>query len=69
MKLKFEIKYYKEVPDGKVGTKLVEVDQEEIERVRKEYIRTGKCTHIVHDLPGYDYNVRKCIICGNIDLV
>lgn len=57
---------YREVNDG-VGTKLIEVSEEEVKAAEEKYAKTGECDCIyIYDEPGPIYNLRYCGICGNI---
>lgn len=57
---------YREVNDG-VGTKLIEVSEEEVKAAKEKYAKTGECDCIyIYDEPGPTYDLRYCGICGNI---
>ena len=61
-----EQQLYKEVPDG-VGTKCIEVSEEEVKVAKEKYAKTGECDCIyIYDEPGPIYDLRYCGICGNI---
>lgn len=57
---------YREVNDG-VGTKLIEVSEEEVKAAKEKYAKTGECDCIyIYDEPGPIYDLRYCGICENI---
>lgn len=59
-----ERQLYKEVKDS-IGTKCIEVSEEEVKAAKEEYAKTGKCNCIyIYDEPGFMYDLRYCGICG-----
>ena len=61
-----ERQLYREVWVG-LGTKCIEVSEEEVKAAKKEYAKTGECNCIyIYDEPGYIYDLRYCGICGKI---
>lgn len=57
---------YREVNDG-VGTKLIEVSEEEVKAAKEKYAKTSECDCIyIYDEPSPIYDLRYCGICGNI---
>lgn len=58
---------YREVNDG-VGTKLIEVSEEEVKAAKEKYAKTGECDCIyIYDESSYcDWYLRYCGICGSL---
>jgi hypothetical protein len=48
-----------------IASTLEDVHDAEIEQERQRVTNGGSCTHsIVKDEPGYLYDIRTCVICG-----
>lgn len=57
---------YREVKDI-VGTKCIEVPEEEVKAAKEKYAKTGKCDcTYIYDKPGHMYDLRFCGICGSL---